>query len=154
MAYPHIARSTVNKSQIEVTSMSITKPTPNTAEVALTEVFLSNSSKSATLSAFTASLYLLGRDAPFINLNIPKLTGKNGTEVQIAQQINITDLSEYTRYVETVLASEQYTMVLEGSGGLKMGSLPSTTVHYNKNISMAGKWFESNITVLKLLKRY
>lgn len=125
--------------------MSITKPTPKTSDVSLTEIFLSNSSHTATLEAFTASLYLLGRNTPFINLNIPKIQGKNGTEVTIAQQINITDQSEYTRYVETVLGSEQYTMVLKGSGGLKLGSLPSTTVNYDKNITMAGKYHELGV---------
>jgi Protein of unknown function (DUF3712) len=77
-------------------------------------------------------------DTPFLQFRIPAVKAVNGTETQIKQRVQIDHLDAFTEYTKTNLRSEEYTVHLRGKGGLKQGSLPHTTVHYNQKIKTKG----------------
>ena len=126
---------------MHITSQEVLNPTPDHVDVSLTSRFITDSSYHPDLEAFNASLYLQGRDQSFINLGIPDIDGaKNGTVVQVDQKAAaIGNRDEFERYCETTLGSEEYTVFLTGSGGLRQGSLPSTNVDYNNSVTIKGK---------------
>lgn len=141
VGYPKIARDNINDSSLEVTSMQILNPAPDSIELAFTQRLYTNSSYHPTLYPFNASFYLLdNRDnPPFASIQTPELQAANGTTSNVElQRVNITHLEEFTRYVLLSLASEEFTIALRGNGDLKQGGLPRTSVSYDQNITMKG----------------
>ncbi|KAI7363379.1 hypothetical protein KC336_g21586, partial [Hortaea werneckii] len=140
VGYPKIAQDGINSATLHITSQEVLNPTPDHVDVSLTSRFITDSSYHPDLEAFNASLYLQGRDQSFINLGIPDIDGaKNGTVVQVDQKAAVIgNRDEFERYCETTLGSEEYTVFLTGSGGLRQGSLPSTNVEYNNSVTIKG----------------
>lgn len=132
VGYPNLAQSNINKSTLGLLSESITNPSPNSIDLDLRSVILSNSSRHPQLDAFDGSFHLEDSDTPFLQFRIPAVKAENGTETQVSQRVEITNLDAFTEYTRTTLVSEEYTVRLRGKGGLKLGSLPKTTVNYNQ----------------------
>lgn len=138
VAYPKIARDSINDSTIELTKMEILQPRAQSVDLVFNQTFHTDSSRKAKLDAFKADLYINDEENSFASIEVPAVEGKNGATSYLEQTVNITDLSEFTKYVATVLSSEEYSLRLKGKGGLKLGSLPSTTVNYDKDIKLKG----------------
>lgn len=138
VGYPNLAQSNINKSTLGLLSESITNPSPNSIDLDLRSVILSNSSRHPQLDAFDGSFHLEDSDTPFLQFRIPAVKAENGTETQVSQRVEITNLDAFTEYTRTTLVSEEYTVRLRGKGGLKLGSLPKTTVNYNQKITTKG----------------
>lgn len=139
MAYPKIARSAADESTLDVTAMAITDPAPHHVTLSFEQVFYTNSSYRPTIYPFNASFYLPDSDIPFASVETPQLQGGNGTaSVVPPQTVNITHPTQFTEYVLLALESKEFTIALKGTGGLKQGSLPETTVDWNKNITLKG----------------
>ncbi|KIX10625.1 uncharacterized protein Z518_01709 [Rhinocladiella mackenziei CBS 650.93] len=138
VAYPHAAQSAIDKSALEVTSMSLLNPAPNSLDLELDSLFLSNSSLQAKLDAFEADLCLEDSTTPFVQISVPAIKAANGSQIHISQGVQIEHNNEFFKYAETTLLSEEYSIYLKGKGGLKYGKLPKTTVDYNKKIMMKG----------------
>lgn len=137
-----MARDQIKDSRIEVKSMDIENPTPNSVDLAFTQVLRSNSSYHPTLYPFNASFYLVDRqnNPPFASIRTPQIQASNGAQSEVPlQRVNITHPDEFTRYVLVALESETFTIALRGTGDLKLGGLPKTSVDYNSNITMKGK---------------
>ena len=137
-----MAKSQVAESRLEVKSMDIESPTPKSIELAFTQVLHSNSSYHPTLYPFNASFYLVDKrdNPPFASIRTPEFEARNGAESQVPlQRVNITHPDEFTRYVLTALDRENFTIALRGTGDLKLGSLPKTSVDYDQNITMKGE---------------
>lgn len=132
---------------MQITSQEVLNPTPDHVDVSLTSRFITDSGYHPDLKAFNASLYLKGRDQPFINLGIPDIDGaKNGTVVQVDEEAAvIRNRDEFERYCQTTLGSAEYTVFLTGSGGLKQGGLPNTNVDYNNSVTIKGKPSETSM---------
>lgn len=138
VAYPNIAQSAVNKSRLYVTSETINNPTPDSVEMELHSVLTTTSKYHPTLYSFPGSFYLEGQDKPFATIQIPQVKANNGTTAVAKQTVQITDMDEFTRYTETVLGTEEYTVILKGRGGLKQGGLPKTHVNYDEKVTLKG----------------
>lgn len=138
-----MARDGINDSRLQVTAMSIQNPRPDNVDLAFTQVLLSNSSFHPTLYPFNASFYLTDKDSnlPYASIRTPEIKSSNGTIANVAtQQVNITHPKEFTRYVLTSLASEEFTIALRGTGDLKQGSLPKVSVDYDQTIVLKGPY--------------
>jgi hypothetical protein len=118
--------------------MAIENPTPTEFDLQLSNLFLTNSSLKSKLDEFTGALSLTKSSPAFVEFDVPAIEASNGTQVHIAETVQIADMTEWDKYTQTVLASEEYTVYLEGKGGLKYGSLPKTTVNYDKKITLKG----------------
>lgn len=122
--------------------MTIQNPSPDSVELAFTQVLRSNSSFHPTLYPFNASFYILDNESnpPFASIQTPEIKASDGLETNIEpQEVNITHPEEFTRYVLLALASEEFTIALRGDGDLKQGALPKTSVRYDQNITLKGK---------------
>lgn len=139
VGYPNLAQSNINKGTIAILSESITDPTPDAVTIDLRSVLLTHSKYHPQLDSFDGSFYLEGSDTPFIeDLHIPPVKARNGTETEVKQRLQITNLDAFTEYTKKSLISEELTLRLKGKGGLKQGSLPKTTVHYNQKVNIKG----------------
>lgn len=119
--------------------MALRNPTPNSFELDLVSTLGSGSSFHPQLDAFNASVYLPGSAAPIMAIEIPAATARDGAITTInGQHITITDIDGFTKYTAAVLGMQTVTLLLQGRTGLKEGSLPKTTVNYNKTVTMNG----------------
>ncbi|KAK5948738.1 hypothetical protein OHC33_010161 [Knufia fluminis] len=142
VAYPKVARRAADRSTLQVTSMTIQNPTPDSVELGFTQMVNNPTKYEPTLYPFNASFYMLDNadNPPFASIRTPKITkAANGTESEVPlQRVNITHMDEFTRYVLLALGSEEFTVALRGHGGLSTSSLPKTNVNYDKNITLKG----------------
>ena len=119
--------------------MALLNPTPDSFDLDLVSVLGSKSSFHPQLDAFNASVYLPGSPAPIMSIEIPAVKARNGAVTTIkGQHITIANLEGFTKYTAAVLGMETVTLLLQGRTGLKEGSLPKTTVDYNKTVTMTG----------------
>jgi hypothetical protein len=134
-----MAQSSVNKSKLHVTNEEITDPTPESFHLLLVSELETHSKYHPQLDEFEAGLYLEGSDVPFVSFNTPAVKANNGTESRVDQDVQIQNMTEFTRYTMVALGSETYTVYLRGNGGLKQGSLPKTNVDYNQEVELNGE---------------
>jgi hypothetical protein len=72
-------------------------------------------------------------------IEIPAVKAQNGVVTTIkGQHITIANMDGFMEYTAAVLGMETVTLLLQGKTGLKEGSLPKTTVDYNKTLTMTG----------------
>ena len=121
-----------------VASQSFLNPAPDSVDLDLNSVFLSNSSLHAKLDAFEADLCLEDSDTPFAQLSIPAIEAANGTKAHVNQRVAIKNKDQFFDYAKTQILSEEYVVYLKGKGGLKYGKLQKTTVNYNDKITLKG----------------
>lgn len=143
MGYPNLSQKEVNKSVLSITSQSVSDPAPDSFSLELNSVLNTTSKYHPDLAAFNGSLHLKGSDTAFAYLDIPEVKADNGAESHVSQRVQIADMTEYIKYTMTVLGTEEFTIYLKGRGGLQQGGLPKTTVNYNKEITMKGKFLSS-----------
>ena len=80
-----------------------------------------------------------------MSIEIPAVKAQNGAVTTIrGQHITIADVEGFTKYTAAVLGMETVTILLQGKTGLKEGSLPKTTVNYNKTVTMTGMFLLSS----------
>lgn len=125
--------------------MSLSDPAPDAFTLELNSVLSTTSKYHPELAAFNGSLHLKDSEAAFAYLDIPEVKAENGTESHISQRVQIADMTEYIKYTKTVLGTEEFSIYLKGRGGLQQGGLPKTTVNYNKEITMKGKFLPPRI---------
>ncbi|KAK5061546.1 hypothetical protein LTR84_008090 [Exophiala bonariae] len=139
VGYPNLAQKEVNKGVLNITSMSLSDPAPDSFTLELDSVLSTTSKYHPELAAFNGSLHLKDSDPAFAYLDIPKVKAENGTVSHVDQRVQIADMTEYTKYTMTVLGTEEYSIYLKGRGGLQQGGLPKTNVNYNQKITLKGK---------------
>jgi hypothetical protein len=143
--FPRVAQSAVDASTINITSMALRNPTPDSFDLDLVSVLGSKSAFHPQLDAFNASIYLPGSSTPIMSIEIPAVKAHDGAVTTITgQHVAITDIEGFTKYTSAVLAMETVTFQLLGRTGLKQGSFPKTVVNYNKTVTMAGMFSPSN----------
>ncbi|KAF4549278.1 Hypothetical protein D9617_22g066230 [Elsinoe fawcettii] len=123
VGYPRLAQSGIDKAQLVPTAQIIRNPAPDSADLTLDSVLLSDSNLHPDLDSFNGSFYLQGQQTPFISVTIPAIKAENGTLARVQQRIQITNLAEFTRYTTTLLATRSFVVNLRGRGGLKQGGL-------------------------------
>ena len=139
MAYPNIAQKAINKGTLEVTSESILNPAPDAVDLDLKSVVITNSKYHPELDAFDTKLHLEGSNTPFLQFRSPPVKAVNGTETEVKQRVQITNLDAFTDYTIKSITSDEFTIRLKGKGGLKVDNLPHTTVNYNQKINIKGE---------------
>lgn len=138
MAYPKIAQHDVNDSTLNITSMSISNPTPDSFSLKQTQVIGSGSSFHPRIYAFDAAVSLLGAAVPFATVHVPGVKSKDGAELVIEQTVDLSNASAFGDYATAVMLNEEVSMNIYGKPGLKQGELPKNTVTYNKTVTMKG----------------
>jgi len=138
VAYPNMAQQDVNRSTLEITSMKIREPTPDSFHVEITQVLGSKSPFHPYLDAFNASVHMAGSSVPFATLLTPRAKAVDGAKGTISQTVMLPNVEAFTNFSTAILLNEKVNLTLWGKTGLKLGGLPKTIVTYNKTVTMKG----------------
>lgn len=138
VAYPKIAQDAVNDSTLEIKSMVIKNPTPETFELDQLQILGTDSQFHPKIYEFDADVSLGGAATPFTTVTVPEVKSKDGAEIHVQQKVNLTDADEFGDYATAVMLNEEVSLNIYGRPDLKEGGLPTTTVTYNKTVVMKG----------------
>lgn len=140
MAYPKIAQDQVNDSTLNITSMVIADPTPESFHLIQTQVIGSKSSYHPKIYSFLASVSLLGSAHAFTSVQVPEVKSKDGAEVNVDQVVDLSNADAFGDFAQAVMLNEEVELNIYGKPKLQEGSLPKSTVTYNKTVTMKGKF--------------
>ncbi|KAF9884420.1 hypothetical protein FE257_001751 [Aspergillus nanangensis] len=138
VGYPRIAQSDINKSTLEVKSMSITEPTPDSFQLDQEQVIGSSSIFHPTIFAFDAQVKLAGTETPFATVQVPQIQANDGVEVHINQHVDLSSADAFGAFATAVMVNEEVNLNVYGEPQLKQGPLKTITVNYNKTATMKG----------------
>lgn len=138
VGYPKIAQHDVNDSTLNITEMVISDPTPSSFQLNQTQVIGSHSSYHPEIYAFDAAVSLAGASAAFATVRVPGVKSKDGAVVEVGQLVELSDKDAFGDYAKAVMLNEEVSLNIYGKPGLKEGSLPKTTVTYDKTVTMKG----------------
>ncbi|OJD15190.1 hypothetical protein AJ78_04553 [Emergomyces pasteurianus Ep9510] len=139
VAYPNMAQRDVNKSTLTIDSMEITDPAPDAFRIRVVQTIGSKSKYHPNLDAFNATVALAGANTTLFALQAPAVKAVDGAKSTIDQRISLDGhVGAFTDYSIRVMKSETVQLEINGRTGLREGSLPKTTVDYNKLITMKG----------------
>lgn len=119
--------------------MKISNPTPESFRLEQTQVIGSDSKYHPRIYAFDADVSLGGAAAPFTTVRVPEVKSQDGTEVNVSQMVTLSDLGAFGGYAKAVMLSKEVGLNIYGRPDLKEGALPTTTVTYNKTVTMKGE---------------
>lgn len=138
VAYPKIAQSQVTDSTLNITGMAIENPTPNSFHLLQTQVIGSHSSYHPKIYSFLASVSLLGSAHAFTSVQVPEVQSKDGAVVNVDQIVDLSNAGAFGDFAQAVMLNEEIDLNIYGRPDLQEGSLPKTTVTYNKTVTMNG----------------
>ncbi|KAJ5591318.1 hypothetical protein N7450_005290, partial [Penicillium hetheringtonii] len=138
VGYPNIAKHDVNDSTLEITSMVISDPTPESFQLNQTQVIGSDSSYHPKIYAFDAAVSLAGAAASFATVRVPSVKSEDGAKVEVLQKVDLGDIGAFGDYAKAVMLQEEVALNIYGKPDLQQGSLPKITVTYNKTVTMKG----------------
>ncbi|KAI9665702.1 MAG: hypothetical protein M1821_003636 [Bathelium mastoideum] len=155
VAFPHIAQSDLNKSTLNVTMQQITNPLPNSVQLAQSAIAYNPSSYHPNLDGFQGAFYLQDTEPniqPFGYVTVPPIHATRATEITTNETLNIVNMDQFIAYNTLALNSSTYQIGLRGTTKLHEMKFPTTTVQFNKIITLAGlnNFAGFNITNLKL----
>ncbi|GCB26685.1 hypothetical protein AAWM_09570 [Aspergillus awamori] len=137
VGYPKMAQHIVNDSNLTVTSIVISDPSPSSFDLHQLQVIGSNSSFHPTFYTFSAAISLLG-SAVFTHVQVPQFNGHNGVVIDVNQRANLTNETAFAEFCKAAIMNEKFPLNVYGKPQLKEGSLPKTTVTYNKTAMVTG----------------
>lgn len=118
--------------------MIFSNPTDDNFHLKQTAILENNSDYHPNLDAFNASLSLDG-GKPYGYIEIPQVHATKLATTIIDQDVMITDLDAFTDYNVNVLKSETIKVDVKGKTQLHEMSFPTTTVNYDKTVTMKGQ---------------
>ena len=99
----------------------------------------SNNSYHPRLDAFNASLSLDGANQPpYAYIELPAVHATKQATTYVNQTVQITDLDAFGAYSQQVLSSEEHKLNVKGKTTLHEMRFPTTTVNYDKTVTMKG----------------
>ncbi|KAJ5124073.1 uncharacterized protein N7515_007898 [Penicillium bovifimosum] len=138
VAYPKIAQSAVNDSTLQIKSMIISDPTPESFHLDQQQILGTDSSYHPKIYEFDAEVSLGGADGPFATVTVPEVKSKDGAEIHVVQKVDLTDVDAFGDFNVAVMLQEELDLRIKGKPGLKQGGLPKTHVTYDKTVTMKG----------------
>lgn len=139
VAYPKIAQRDVTDSTLNITSMSISDPSPSAFSLKQTQIIGTGSSFHPKIYAFDAVISLLGAAVSFTTVRVPTVKSKDGVEVEVSQMVELNDVGAFGDYATAVMMHEEVSLNIYGRPLLQEGKLPKTRVTYNKTATMKGR---------------
>ncbi|RAL02376.1 DUF3712 domain-containing protein [Aspergillus ibericus CBS 121593] len=137
VAYPKIAQHLVNESNLTVSMMDLSDPSPTSFVLNQTNIIGTNSSFHPTIYSFSGGVSLAGL-AAFAHVQIPKFNAHNGVVVEVNQRVNLTNETAFADFCRAAIMSEEFQLNVYGRPGLKQGGLPKKPVTYNHTATMKG----------------
>lgn len=138
VGYPNIAQSNINDSTLEITSLVISDPAPDSFHLNQTQVLGSDSSFHPKIYAFDADVGLAGSNT-FATARVPEVKARDGTVIHVDQQLSLSDVGAFGDFAKAVMLNEEIQLNIYGKPKLKQGSLQTITITYNKTVTMKGE---------------
>ncbi|KAL8740619.1 MAG: hypothetical protein Q9190_006702 [Brigantiaea leucoxantha] len=137
VAFPKTAQDGVNKSSLEIQSLTLSNPTPNSFHLEQTAVLKNHNRYHPRLDAFNASLAIEG-GKPYAYIELPAVHATETATTHIDQDVQITDLDAFSDYTTQLLTKESIQLSIQGKTDLHEMKLPTTTVDYKKTPTLKG----------------
>lgn len=138
VGYPKIARHDVKKSTLNITSMVLSDPKPDSFALNQSQTLNTDSHFHPWIFGFNANVSLAGAPRPFTSVHVPKVKSKDGAVIEIVQRVNASDMDSFADFAKTVLTREEFEMIIQGKTKLKQGGLQNVSIDYNKTVKMKG----------------
>ncbi|KAL9584810.1 MAG: hypothetical protein Q9212_001893 [Teloschistes hypoglaucus] len=139
VAFPRISQNGVNDSTIEIQSLTLSNPAPNSFHLEQTAKLTNPSKYHPNLERFNASLAVgSSPDKPYAYVELPAVHATKETTTHVDQELQITDMDAFINYNTQLLTKESVDLVVKGRTKLHEMRLPTTTVDYHKTITMRG----------------
>ncbi|KAL8966197.1 MAG: hypothetical protein Q9183_003479 [Haloplaca sp. 2 TL-2023] len=141
VAFPRIAQDGVSDSSLEIQSLTLSDPKPNSFHLKQTAILENHSNYHPRLDAFNASLSVDGaEDKPYAFIELPAVHATETATTMIDQDVEITDMEAFIGYNIQLVTKESVDLVVKGRTDLHQTALPTTTVDYDKTITLPGKF--------------
>ncbi|KAG7007882.1 ubiquitin carboxyl-terminal hydrolase [Physcia stellaris] len=140
VAFPRMAQAGINDSRLQIQSVTLSDPTPNSFHLEQTAVAGNSGNYHPRLDAFNASLSLDGseKDVPYAYITLPAIHASKTTTIRVNQTVQITDLAAFNEYNAALLGSASVKICLKGRTKLHEMRFPTTTVDFDKVVTMKG----------------
>jgi len=144
VGFPNIAQGDVNDATLTIDNQVVSNPTKDSIHLKIDSVSHSDSMFHPELDSFRASLSYCKSDdpasaqPPFGHITIPSSIAGEDVPITVEQDMKITNMDEFIKYNIAVLTEEKFHILVSGDLDLHEGSLPTTTVDYDKVVTMKG----------------
>lgn len=138
VGYPRIAQNDVDKSTLDITSMAISNPSPDSFHLAQAQIIGSKSTFHPVLYSFGAAVSLAGSFSPFGSVTVPQVKAKDGVRVNIDQDVRLSDRDAFMGFAKTALLNESVSLNVHGKPKLRLGALQKVGVTYDKTVRVKG----------------
>lgn len=139
MAFPRISQNGIDDSTLEVQSLTLSDPTPESFHLEQTIIVGNDNTYHPRLDAFNVSLSV---DAPaykpYAYIELPAIHATKKATSYVNQTVQITDLDAFMRYNTVTLNKEEVEVTIHGRTALHEMRFPTTTVNYNKVVTLKG----------------
>lgn len=144
VGYPRIAQDDVNNASLNITNLVFSDPSPTSIHINQTQVLGNKAIYHPTISAFNATIALVGATAPLATVAIPQIQAEDGAVITVDTTLSLENsVDAVTNFSIAVLGTEMFELNIFGQPQLKEGPLPSNMVTFNKTVSMTGISFPS-----------
>jgi hypothetical protein len=92
-----------------------------------------------TIHAFDASISLVGAVAPIGIARVPQTQANDGVVINVDHTLDLISTAAMSEFSTAMLNNEEVSLNFYGRPDLKEGSLPTTTVTFNKTVTMKGR---------------
>lgn len=137
VGYPNLTQKAIDNSVLEIKSLGITDPTPDSFHIDQLQIIKTDSVFHPTFYSFNATVGLLGA-AAFATATIPQVKSHDGVEVHVVQHLPLTDVSAFGDFAIAVMHDEYVHLNVYGKPDIKQGSLPTINKTFNKTATMKG----------------
>lgn len=139
VAFPRISQNGIDDSTLEIQSLTLSDPTPESFHLEQTAIVGNDNAYHPRLDAFNVSLSVDGPEPrPYAYVELPALHATRKATAYFNQTVQITDLDAFMNYNSITLNDEEVKVAVRGRTALHEMRFPTTTVNYNKVVSLKG----------------
>lgn len=138
---PNIAQSKLDSSELEVDGIIVTRTRSDSYNMAINSTIRSDGGVSATISPFTAEMYLedLEPHTPFVYLDFPETTSAEVQTVNTSKEVEIPDLEAFTTFNTWLMANESVRVTVKGDTHVRVSGVSRRFgVTFKKTMTLAG----------------
>ena len=138
---PHLAQTGVNAATLDVVSMALTNPTPNSFDLYQDSILHSASAFHPFIEGFNASLFLEDTEpniVPMAYLQVPATQSAAALPLILNQTVQIANMDQFSKYANLVLTSKEYRLAIRGRPLLRQPGFAGTYVDFNQVLTLKG----------------
>lgn len=139
VAFPRISQNGIDDSTLEIQSLTLSDPTPESFNLEQTAIVGNDNTYHPRLDAFNVSLSVDGPELkPYAYVELPAIHATTKATSYFNQTVKITDLDAFMNYNTITLNNEEVKVAIRGRTALHEMRFPTTTVNYNKVVTLKG----------------